>query len=81
MCEVRRQGRRGGFPAPEGGSARGIWRRRQCRACRERWTTVESAYPSDAALRSLDTALMLSASGIADARRILKEMLSRGGVG
>jgi transcriptional regulator NrdR family protein len=58
-----------------------VWRRRQCRACGERWTTVESANPSDETIRRLLELLTSAAIDIDQVFRNLKAMKSRGGIG
>jgi transcriptional regulator NrdR family protein len=58
-----------------------IWRRRQCRVCGERWTTVESANPSDAVIMAVVDGLVDATREIADAMTTLKKVKSRGGVG
>jgi hypothetical protein len=63
-------------PQPEG-----TWRRRQCRVCGERWTTVESANPSDAVIMAVVDGLVDSVREITDAINTLKKIKSRGGVG
>lgn len=57
------------------------WRRRQCRACGERWTTVESANPSDAVIQAVVADLSDAIREIAGARATLMKMTTRGGVG
>lgn len=63
-------------PGPED-----VWRRRQCRACGRRWTTVECANPSDAVIMAVIDGLVDSVREITDAMATLKKVKSRGGVG
>jgi transcriptional regulator NrdR family protein len=58
-----------------------VWRRRECRDCGERWTTVESAKPSDAVIQSMVDSLVESVREITGVMAILKKVRSRGGVG
>lgn len=57
------------------------WRRRRCRGCGERWTTVESANPSDAVIQAVVADLVDAVKLIVDAQDTLKQVKSRGGVG
>ena len=63
-------------PGPEG-----TWRRRQCRACGERWTTVESRNPSDAVIVAVVDDLKEAIHCVADTMATLKQIKSRGGAG
>lgn len=58
-----------------------VWRRRQCRACGESWTTVESANPSDAVILAVVDDMKEAIHCVADAMATLKKMKTRGGVG
>jgi transcriptional regulator NrdR family protein len=57
------------------------WRRRQCRQCGITWTTVESAHPSDAAIKAAVAALVDGVRQIVAVQNTLKKMITRGGVG
>ena len=57
------------------------WRRRQCRICGERWTTVESANPSDETIKRFLELLTSATIDIDQVFRNLRAMKSRGGIG
>lgn len=63
-------------PHPEG-----TWRRRQCRKCGERWTTMEMENPHDEVIKAVVADLGDAVRLIVDAQATLKKVMSRGGVG
>lgn len=58
-----------------------VWRRRQCRACKATWSTIETANPSDAVIEAVVDGLVKAAREITTAFITLKKMKSRGGTG